>query len=225
MSTVKGRNIVLSMYVTDNYYPIFCAKTMSYDPVQDEVEKTSINSGSSREYEAGMFSATVTCTGIQTLNNSGGKISVNYLGQQSVRRQKQQFLITQTDDDGNSLIMSFDGIIISPSFSRDTNGFGQSSVSIRVTGDVLYDSIILPPVPEEVFSDYFSCTEGQSSISDASLEDVEILQVARSGDTHEETTGTPGNHQFKYTSGTGTVLFDVNNPFNDGEWIYVEWKE
>lgn len=224
MNTVKGKNIVISMLSGDDYYPIFCTKTGDLTVNQDEIEMTSINSGSSREYTAGMMNATLTVTGITTLDNTNERISINYLMQQSVRRQTQSFAITQTDDDGNDIVITFDGIIITSNITRDVSSYSQSSVSIRITGDIEFDTIVTPPTPEVVYSDYFSCVEGETSISDASLIGVDILQVARSGDTHEETVGVPGNHQFRYTSVSGTISFYSGNPFNSGEVIYVEWK-
>ena len=224
MNTVKGKNIVISMLSGGLYYPIFCTKTADFTVNQDEIEMTTINSGSSREYTAGMMNASLTVTGVTTLDNTNSRVSVNYLEQQAIRRTTQSFAITMTDDDGNDLVRLFDGIIISTNFNRDVSSYSQSSVTIRVTGGITYDTVVTPPVPEVVYSDYFACVEGETSISDASLIGVDILQVARSGDTHEETGGVPGNHQFKYTTGTGTIGFDVNIPFNDGEVIYVEWK-
>lgn len=224
MNTVLGRNVIVSMYVVDGYYPVFCCKDAEFSMSQDEIETTSVNSGTSREYTAGMMSATLTVSGVTTLDNTNSRVSVTYLMQQSVRRQVREMMIVLTDDDSNDIVITFNAIITTTGFSRNTNGYSQSNVGFRVTGNILFDTVIPPPVPETVFSDYFPCTGGSSSISDVSLQGVTILMVARSGDVHEETTGTPGNHEFKYTTGTGDISFDTNNPFNTGEVIYVEWK-
>lgn len=225
MNTVKGKNIVCSMFVTDNYYPVFCAKTAEFTMNQDEVEMTSINSGSSREYTAGMMNAVLSMTGVTARDNSDGKVSITYLMQQSTRRQTHNFAITLTDDEGFDIVISFSAIIITTGFSREVQGYSNSSVTFRITGDVDFDEVILPPAPEQVFSDYFAATAGLTSITDASLVGVDILQVAREGLTYDQTGGTPTGRQFKYTTLTGTIDFDASIPFNTGETVYVEWKE
>jgi len=53
MNTIKGKNIVCSMDVGGTFYPIFCSKTAEFTVNQDEIETTSVNSGSSREYVQG----------------------------------------------------------------------------------------------------------------------------------------------------------------------------
>ena len=224
MNTIRGKNIVCSLYSVDNYYPIFCAKNAEFNLNQDEIEITSRNSGSSREYIPGMMNATLSMTGVTTLDNTNGRISVLYLMQQSVRRSLQQLIITLTDDDGNDIVMSFNAIITATGFTRDVASYSQCSVNFRVTGDITFDSIIVPPTPEVVYSIYLSASTGAYSVSDILLIGADVLQVARTGITHNEVSGTPIGRQFSYDSATGAILFDSSIPFNDGEDIYVEYK-
>lgn len=212
------------MDVGGTFYPIFCSKTAEFTVNQDEIETTSVNSGSSREYVPGMMNATLSMTGVTTLDNSNSRISVLYLMQQSIRRSTQSFIITLTDDTGADVVIDFSAIITTTGFSRDVASYSQSNVTFRVTGDINFDTIITPPAPSEVFSDYFTPTAGLAYITDASLVGVSILQVARTGSTHNETTGTPTGRMFKYTSGTGRIDFDTAIPFDSGEDVYVEWK-
>jgi len=223
-NTVKGKNVVISILVSGTYYPIFCCKDAEFTINQDEIETTSVNSGSSREYEPGMMNATLSVSGVTTIDNSEGQISVNYLSQQSIRRQTQDIILTMTANNGTILITSFRAIIVTSGFNRNTLGYSQSNVSFRITGDVEFDTIITPPTVLTVYSIYITCVEGEFSVQDNDLIGVEVIQVARSGDTHEETSGTPGNHQYQFVSGTGTINFYSSNPFNDDEVIYVEYK-
>lgn len=48
MSQVLGRNITVSVFITDGFYPMLCAKSAELVMNQDEYETTTINSGSSR---------------------------------------------------------------------------------------------------------------------------------------------------------------------------------
>jgi hypothetical protein len=221
---VKGKNVVIAMLIDATYYPVFCCKTAEFTMLQDEFETTSINSGSSREYEPGMMNASLSISGVTTLDNTNGKVSITYLLQQAIRRTTQTFRMTLTDNDGDDLVISFSGFLTRGSLNRDVNGFSQSAVDIRITGDISIDEIILPPAPEEVYTIYKTCTAGQSSVQDNLLIGATVLIVARSGDVHEVTSGTPGNHQYRHTSATGVVDFDTTNPFNTGEVIMVNYK-
>jgi hypothetical protein len=225
MNTIRGKNIVCSMLVDSTYYPIFCAKTAEFNINQDEIETTSVNSGSSREYVPGMMNATLSMTGVTTLDNTNSRISVLYLMQQSIRRQVRDLIITLTDDDANDIVISFQAIIVATGFTRDVASYSQCSVNFRVTGDIGFDSIIVPPTPETVYSDYYGITAGISTLTVTDLIGVEILMVARSGSVHEEITGTPTGRQFAFNGTTGTLTFDASIPFNTGEDVYVEWKE
>jgi hypothetical protein len=224
MNTIKGKNIVCSMDVGGTYYPIFCAKNAEFNVNQDEIETTSVNSGSSREYDPGMMNATLSMTGVTTLNNTNGRISPLYLMQQSIRRATQSLIINLTDDDGADVVIDFSAIITATGFTRDVASYSQCSVNFRVTGDINFDTVITPPAPSEVFSIYLSTTAGNTTVSDAALTGKEVLLVAREGSVYNETTGTPTGRYFKFTSGTGTITFDSSIPFNTGEVVYVEYK-
>jgi hypothetical protein len=224
MNTIRGKNIVCSLLSDATYYPIFCGKTAEFTINQDEIETTSVNSGSSREYIPGMMNATLSMTGVTTLDNSNDRISVLYLMQQSIRRATHDLIITLTDDNGDDIVLSFQAIITSSSFSRDVASYSQSSVNFRITGDIGFDTVIDPPVILNVYSITLSVTAGANTVSDMGLVGADILQVARTGITHNETTGTPVGRQFKFTSGTGTVTFDSAIPFESGEDVYVEYK-
>lgn len=225
MNTIRGKNIVCSMLVDSEYYPIFCAKTAEFNVNQDEIETTSVNSGSSREYVPGMMNATLSMTGVTTLDNSNSRVSVLYLMQQSIRRQVRDLIITLTDDNGDDIVISFQAIITATGFTRDVASYSQSSVTFRVTGDINFDTVILPPSPETVYSDYYSITAGISTLTVTDLIGVDILMVARTGSIHNEITGTPTGREFAFNGTTGTITFDSSIPFESGEDVYVEWKE
>lgn len=226
-NTVKGRNTIVSMLVDSVYYPVFCAKTAEFTLEQDEIEVTSIDSPSSREYLPGMSNATCAVTGITTLDNTNGRVSITYLMQQSVRRQLHTFKMTITDDDSNSLEVVFTAMIKTTNINRDTVGYSQSSLQLRVSGVVEWTEVIDPPVPEEVYSVYISATAGQYEVTHADLGGATVLEVWREGINYTETTGTPSGRQFKYTdlTSSGKITFDSAITFNTGEIVYVLYKK
>lgn len=221
MNLVKGKNIVVSMKIGVVYYPYFCAKTAEIVLEQDLVEVTSVNSGSDREYEPGMSSQDLVCTGIHILDNTGSKISANYL-RTNIRRNTQTLRITQTDDDGNIYIDDFLAVIKRVSISRETAGYAQSSVELKIKGAVTSTTVV-PPNPEGIGVIYKSTTPGANTVSDAILSGKTILEVDREGIEQDDVSpGTPVGRQFSF-AGT-TITFDAAIPFNPGETIYILYQ-
>lgn len=56
-------------------------------------------------------------------------------------------------------------------------------------------------------------TPGESYVQDFRLAFVSVLHVEREGQGLDETSGTPGSRQFKYTPSTYRIDFDPGNPF------------
>lgn len=221
---VKSSNVIIELLVGASYYPVFCGKTMEYSQNQELIEVTSINSGYSREYEAGMTTADLSITGVTILDNTGGRIAVTYLMQEGVRRVPQTMRIRMTDDDGGTLQIAFSAIVVNNTLSRSFGSYSQSSTQLKVTGDAVISSVIAPPglvCPEEPL--YIDVVAGASSVHSALLETagITILEVDRSGMQFNETSGTPGNAEFRYGGTDGYIYFDTTNPFNAGEVIYV----
>lgn len=226
---VKGRNVVVSMDISGTYYPVFCAKTAEFPIDQEVIETTTVNSTKQREYVPYRSSATLTVTGITTVDNSNGKVSVTYLMQQSVRSAVQSLKITMTADNGTDLVITFNAIIRRPSFSRDVNGYSQSSVEFLATGPIGFDEVITPPTPPDCEIEdplYIDVVAGENSVSSALLQatGVEILTVARAGVVHSYTSGTPVDQEFTTDLPNGDIIFSSLLPFNTGEVIYILYK-
>lgn len=231
---VQSKNIEVSMNIDDIYYPIFCGKSMSFTLDQDEIETTSVNSGVSREYIAGISNALLTVGGVTISNNTGSRIAITYLQQQSVRQLTQNWQIKITDDDGGILYYRFAGIIRNTSFDKNIPGFSQSSVTIRVSGDIDITPVDPPPPPgspEIIYSDWWTMPVGQTYIDGSSdvhgytLEAKVVLEVDREGTNFDIiTSGSPGNRQAKHNNTTGVVSFDTSNP-SVGETVFVLFKE
>lgn len=217
---IPGKQAVFSLLVSGTYYPVFCCKSWEFVQEQELVEVTSVNSGSDREYEAGMSTANIEATGVGEINNTGGRISVNYLRQQAVRRVVQSWKIVQTDTAGTALVTTFDGLITRTGISKQSGSLLGSSVSVKVTGGVSDDVIILPPTPSETFAIYDSINVGEWWYTHADLDGVEILEVWRETTQHDKVGGTPapGGRQFLHVDnvGSGTVWFDSNQPAENG---------
>lgn len=230
---VQGKNIIGSMNIDDTYYPIFCGKTLSFNLDQDELETTSVNSGVSREYIAGMANAVMNITGVTILDNTESRISIAFLQQQSIRQAVQEWQIQLTDDDGSIIYYLFEGIIRNTSFTKALPGYSQSDLTVRITGDINITTIAPPPPPgspEIIYSDWWTMDAGNTYIDGLSdvhgygLQGVTILEVDREGANYDIiTSGTPGNRQATHNNTTGVISFDPTNP-SMGETVFVLFK-
>ena len=227
MNIVRGNNQFIEMLIDGDYYPIFCCKDFDFTQSQELVEITSVNSGADREYQAGMTTAALNINGVTILDNTGGKISIAYLMQQSIRRAVQSMRIRMVSDDSTALQITFNALITTNTLSRSRGTFSQSATSMTVTGGIIFSEIIPPPAGKQIQDPlYLDFPVGDTSVSDVLLTaaGVTILEVQREGLGHDETNGTPGNRQFLFTAAGGIISFDPTNPSN-GETVYVLYEK
>jgi len=231
---VQGRNILCEMRIVDEYVPIFCAKSGELIIEQDEIETTHVNSQNSREYVPGMSNSLFNMTGLTRINNNDGRINVIYLMQSSVRRDIWPLRVTLTNNENEVATISFNAFIKSVSWNKDASTLSNSFVNWRVTGDPSFGTAIGPPaepICEVKDALYLTLAEGATSVTDPLLEDSDteettILAVTREGTGYDETTGTPGNRQFRHNAVTGVIEFGSSWPGNPGgEVIYVLYKK
>jgi hypothetical protein len=232
---VLGRNVIVSMLVDGNYYPIFCGKTASLDLTQDKIEVTHVNSGAHRNFVPGMTDSTFSVQGVTLINNDEQKVSIVYLDQLAIRRSINTFRVLLTDQDGINYTISLSAFVLNTSLSRDVNAWSQSSVTFQITDDWVFSSVVAPPVLptcEEQDPIFGTLADGSAVFTSALLiqgvgETITILHVARSGTTYYITSGTPGNLEYKYNSAAGTITFqNVGNPADPNlEPIAINYKK
>lgn len=228
---VLGKNILVSVYITDGFYPVFCAKTAELEMNQDEIEITTVNSGSSREYETGIDNSTLNITGVTTLNNDDGRISVIYLWQN--RKTKKTFQFLMTDQDGNQRAIQFDAIITKLNLSKDVTSWSQSGVDLRITGSINFDATISPPVSGfDLLADSWTGGSGHDYIDGASNEESYTLVstdtpifVSVDGTEFDLVSGIPANRQAQFvTSPSVKIQFPADLIFTGVEKIWVIFK-
>lgn len=228
---VLGKNVKMYMMVDGNPYPIFCGKTAYMDLTQDKIEVTHVNSGVHRNWVPGMSDSSINVTGVHLINNDEHKVSANYLMQLAIRRSINTYLMTQTDQDGTTFTITVDCFLTDVNISRDVTQWAQSSVTLQPTGEPEFSETLPSPVAatcEEQDPIFATLTAGLAVYTTALLiqgagQTITILGVTRSGTTYYQTTGTPGNLEFKYNSAAGTITFsDVAN--TGGEQISINYK-
>lgn len=231
-----GKNVVVAMKISGIYYPIFCGKTADFPLEQDEIEVTNVNSGSSREYVPGMSNALLNISGVTVLDNTENRVSILYFMQLAIRRSINEYRVLFTDQDGDTAYFTFNAFVRNANPSRDVTQWSQSTLSLRVTGDLTFGTTVTaPPTPacEEEAPIYLDLPDGVAYVESALLkpgvgETITILHVSRSGFTHYETSGSPGSLEFQYTvvGANGRITFDTpgNPAAPDLEPVSIEYK-
>lgn len=232
---ILGKNVVVGINFSGTYRPIFCGKTAEFQLSQDEIETTHIDTGPNREYVPGMSNATLTVTGVSILDNSESRVSLLYLMQQSVRRTVFDMRILFTDQDGDQVAATFNAFYTQGTISRDVTQWSGSNVTFRVTGGITFSTSIPSPgepMCEEEDPIWTTLAEGAYTITSALLypgpsQTITILGVMRSGLTYYETTGTPGNLEFTYTTDGSNGIITFRDPGNAGpdlEPVSINYK-
>lgn len=233
---VTGKNTITQILISGIWYPFFCGKTAELSANQDEIEVTHVNSGADREYVPGMSNHTISFAGVTVLDNTENRISWEYIVQSAQRRSIHSLRTLLTDQDGDQRVISYSAFFTSGTLSRDVTQWSQSSINMRITGALTFESPATPPTPPSCEIEdpiYTVLVEGAIEVTSALLipgvgETITILHVTRSGVTLYETTGTPGNLEFRYVSVTGKIQFDPANPglppFPDNEPVSIEYK-
>lgn len=223
---VLGKDILIEAIIDSVPYPVFCCKTAELATETDEIETTNVNSGSSRDYAPGLSNRILTMTGITRVNNTDGRVNIIYLMQQQEAQSIFTLRATLTNQNSEVAQLTFDAFLKSTNWSKDVSTTSNSSAVWRITGGITYATSVDPPtepVCEVQDPLYLTLAEGETAVSDALLNDPEvtILGVARETQVYSETSGTPGNLQFKH-NGANVEFYIPGNP--GGETVWVLYK-
>jgi hypothetical protein len=229
---VRGQNMIASIKVSGTFYPVFCAKSCSFEMTNEIINKTSVNDGLFTKRRVRRTEWSGSASGVLVTNNDGDRFSPFYLLQDSVRRSSRTWQFEFTNLDGDIKTIEGDALIQNLPISGDVQSFVQCTVNIIGTGafaiDVSSSSIVSD---ENVDSDYWNTTAGANSISGLSvdgksLQGKTILAISREGTVYDPiTSGSPTNRIALFNSATGTITFDSNIPFNPSETVWAMWKD
>jgi hypothetical protein len=229
---VRGSNMIASIKVSGNYYPVFCAKSCSFELTNEIINRTSVNDGLFTKRRIRRTEWSGSASGVLVTNNDGDRYSPFYLLQESVRRSTLEWQFEFTNLDGDIRTIEGEALIQNLPISGDVQSFVQCTVNIIGTGAFTMDvSPSSPTQDEDVDSDYWSTTPGAIfigglSTNGKSLQGKTILAIAREGTVYDPiTTGSPSNRTALFNSALGRITFDSNIPFNPGETVWAMWKD
>lgn len=228
---VFGKDFIVQSALPESlgYTTIGCAVSGTFAFENELIGKTDRNAPLFRKRRARISDCRASINGLITLANDAQKMSVMYFLEEGVRRTEVPLRFFLTDEGGATLYITGNFLIQSIELRGDVSGFGEYDMQLLGTGGVNIDeaSSVIGGSSED-FSDWWVTTAGADNIAGAgegglSFAGDEILAVAREGVIYHYTSGTPGNMQYSYD---GTIIsFNPAMPFNDGERVFVMWKE
>lgn len=233
-TVIHGSNVNVLVDINDIWTYIGCATGCAFEFENEIILKTDRNAGLFRKKRARISDTRSSVSGVMTSGANTERASIFYFLQEGVRRRELNFQFLYIDDAGNDVSILQTAIVQAISLNADVSNFAEFDMQLEGTGN-FEQSIIVPPsgtpTCEQEPTIYAELTADSATYSNALLipavgETITILHVSRSGATYYETSGTPGNLEFQYTTGTGTITFLLTgNPANpDLEPISIEYK-
>lgn len=228
---VYGKDVVLMVSNGIEYIAVGCAFSCGFSFTNELINKTDVNAGYAIKRRVRMSDCSATISGLTTLENTAGVVSVMWFLQESIRRTVLSLQILMTDEAGLMKTITGDFVIESVDLSGDVSGFGEFTINLQGTGGIGIAAVDPPsgsiePVCEVEDTLYLTLVEGEYIIHDSRLQgDYTILWITREGMGYDETTGVAGNRQFVYHKIAGNIEF---NPFvrgaHGGEAVAVGYK-
>lgn len=230
MEPIHGRDVLLSIMIDTEFYPVLCGVDMTFNCSQEVLLATSVDTGNFRKKRLrGLSDWNVSLSGLTKIDNTDGQVSFFYLLQQNIRGSEQMIQMMFTDADGN--IQVLEGVVLIPnlSISGNVNSFADASVEFEGSGAFEITepvSDVESGVCEDLASDTFILGEGETAINGVgenglSFAGKEILEVDREGTQYDFKDGSPGNREYGY-DGTDISFENAGNEFN--ERVFVLWK-
>jgi hypothetical protein len=229
---VQGKNVIVKKAVDGVYYIIGCAISCTFIFENELIGKTDVNAGLFKKYRVRISDCKGTVNGVTKTTNSGS-LSIFHFLEEGVRRTEGDYQFIFEDDGGNQVVISMTALVQAIQLEGDFSTHSLFDLQIQGTGGLEMETIEAPDVPvlEEWFSDYWTTSEGATSLNGTSVEheyqlfSLEVLEVDREGTQYDIIlSGTPGNRQCRYDSIGGVIYFSPDSPFNPGETVFVLFK-
>lgn len=230
MEPIHGKDILLSIKIGTEFFPVLCAIDLAFNCSQEVLESTSADTGMwVRKRLRGLSDWNVSITGLTKIDNTDGQVSFFYLLQENIRGSEQTIQIMFLDADNNTQVL--EGVVLIPSLGINGNvsSFADANVTFEGSGPFEIQEVesgVGSDLCEDIFSDTWVMSEGETEINGAGQEGrsfagKEILEVDREGTQYDFNSGSPGNREFSYN---GTDISFANEAV-EGEKVFVLWKQ
>jgi hypothetical protein len=230
---VYGKDVVISAFKGDDYYPFACAEEVRINVKTELLPASAPGSGLWEEVRpSGRNSWAASLTGVTVLKDDNDTLWFPWeLFKAQIRSSGLQVKFDFIDKNGFTKYAT--GFVYIP--NSEINGvvgdgeFSRFTVEFVGSGPLDVEGLIIDPTNDkEVKHKFFIATEGQNVFADNALiglSGTDVLQVSREGDDKYSiiTTGLPNDRQVLFNSGGGNITFEI--PCIAGEYIHVLFKD
>jgi len=228
-SVVFGPDGFMECKVGGEYKLVGCEISCEFNLSNELIGKTDANAGLSRKYRVRMSNTTGSVNGLTTLVSDDEVLSILYFLQEAVRRTEQDIRFSFKDQSGIEKQIQGLYLIENLRISAGVGSFSEFSLSLVGNSQPSITAIDpdTPTVPGTILSDWWvalpdtNFISGDGDRNGYSFAGGRIIEVAREGtQINESDVATEGFYSYNGTA----IYFDPNNPFNDGERVFVIWE-
>ena len=217
---VNGKDVVLYAKLGSSYYPFACAKEVTITQTSDKIELAPYTSGKWRSFIYGRMTGTITGNGLTKIEPPAVLNSIFDLLDSMNEQEIILVKYTLTDPQGNEKSYEVPALIDEVTLGGVVGSSSTWSFTLTMNGDPSFDQTAVNPPLTDVDSWDYTATGGESTIGDAVLIGVDVLDVRRNGIGLEVVfAGTPTGSQVKFTQGTGDLEFGY--ALGEDEYILV----
>jgi predicted secreted protein len=144
MKAIKGKDVLMEVYVSNEYIPFLCCEDMSININPELINKTTVSSGRFNQYRARRVDWDLSLNGISTILGSGRTIfetvkTENVFNTWPIR-------LTFADAQGNTAIFTGDVVLKAASITGPQSDFSDFENAFQGSG--LYSLVIDDSNPE-----------------------------------------------------------------------------
>lgn len=229
---VMGRDVVISAWKGDNYYPFCAAEEVMLTMISEIIDSTTGNSGAWNYFDySGKNNWNASLKGTTILQDAVDTLWFSWeLFLLSVRSQKLDLKITFTDVNGNVKYCSGQGLIPESSIRGMADEFSDYDFKITGSGPLDMNGFLLLPNGDTVMRIQWMTNDtlGVNKVQDNRLigkSAADILLVSLEGDDKffVITTGDPTDRQVRLDNTEGSLRF--MNDFDAGMHIICLLKD
>lgn len=205
MSVVLGKNFNVYGYYNGAYQIIACATNCVLTITTETAERTTINSGTWKNFKGVANSWSVSVDGLVVLGQTLGIETIAALQMSMLPIQ-----ISLEQDDNNGNIITYSGQSVIETTEQTGQDGSASSSSIRFIGDGALNTTNTPvsTTPGSVQRYEYTAIGGETSFNAPVLINKTILWVASDGTDYMVSNTAPSNQTVLYTPASGQIDFD-----------------
>lgn len=227
-SKVQGKNVVLTAYNVDGHYGFYCAQSVEFTIETEQLPATNVNEGGWKGNKPGKTSWEINLSGVLFVRDTSDRNwTFADITTEQARKNGLELKLVYTSENGN--YEQFTGHANPQTITGSGTAGELGKFNVRFIGDGSYGrNIIIPPstAADDVKRYEFVASGGETFFIYADLIGRTILDVQRESTpvTQIISSGTAGAKQVLYTSATGRLDFNIDNPFVSGELVVVIYK-